>query len=236
MPSPHDDIDDAAGVFLLVLPIAFNAFFTLLARGFDYPDILRSPTEEILRRFLAGGDRLKLLWFGFMLTAAMFAPLAVLMGQVLARDGLAVVPAATVVGVLAAVVQFLGLARWPFLVPALARAYTDPASSQATREATTVAFESFHRYLGVGIGECLGYLLTGAWTILVGVAMLQSPAFEAWLAWPGIIIGLFLIVGSLEFVGRFEEQGWKLAGAIVPITYIAWSLWLILSGLVLVVG
>jgi excisionase family DNA binding protein len=40
-----------------------------------------------------------------------------------------------------------------------------------------------------------------------------------WLAWPGIVIGLFLIVGSLEFVGRFEEQGWKLAGAIVPIAY-----------------
>jgi hypothetical protein len=99
-----------------------------------------------------------------------------------------------------------------------------------------LAFESFHRYLGIGIGECLGYLLTGAWTVLVGVAMLQSSAFEAWLAWPGIIIGLFLIVGSLEFVGRFEEQGWKLAGTIVPITYIAWSLWLILSGLVLLVG
>ncbi len=56
------------------------------------------------------------------------------------------------------------------------------------------------------------------------------------LAWPGIIIGLLLIVGSLEFVGRFEEQGWKLAGAIVPIAYVAWSLWLILSGLVLLVG
>jgi hypothetical protein len=53
---------------------------------------------------------------------------------------------------------------------------------------------------------------------------------------PGIIIGLFLVVGSLEFVGRFEEEGWKLAGAIVPITYIAWSLWLIVSGLVLLVG
>ena len=38
-----------------------------------------------------------------------------------------------------------------------------------------------------------------------------------------------------QFVGRFVEQGWKLAGATVPITYIAWSLWLILSGLVLVV-
>jgi hypothetical protein len=66
--------------------------------------------------------------------------------------------------------------------------------------------------------------------------MLQSSVIDAWLAGPGITIGLFLMVGSLEFVGRFEEQGWKLAGAIVPITHIAWSLWLILSGLVLVVG
>jgi hypothetical protein len=230
------NVERAAGALLIFLPLAFNAFFFLLARRFDYPDILRSPTEDILRRFQAGGVGLRLLWYGFMLTAVLLAPLAVLLGQVLARDDLAVVPTATVVGALAAVVQFLGLARWPFLVPALARAYTDPASSQATREATMVAFDSFHRYLGVGIGECLGYLLTGAWTSLVGVAMLQSSAFEAWLAWPGIIIGLFLIVGSLEFVGRFEEQGWKLAGAIVPITYIAWSLWLILSGLVLVIG
>jgi hypothetical protein len=230
------NLERAARALLILLPLAFNAFFFLLARRFDYPDILRSPTEHILSRFQAGGVGLKLLWYGFMLTAVLLAPLAVLLGQVLARDDLAVVPTATVVGVLAAVVQFLGLARWPFLVPELARVYADPASSQATREATMVAFESFHRYLGIGVGESLGYLLTGAWTMLVGVAMLQSSAFEAWLAWPGIIIGLFLIVGSLEFVGRFEAQGWKLAGALVPITYIAWSLWLILSGLVLLVG
>jgi hypothetical protein len=78
-----------------------------------------------------------------MLTAVLLAPLAVLVGQVLARDGLEIVPVATTIGVLAAVVQFFGLARWPFLVPELARAYADPASSQATREATRVAFESF---------------------------------------------------------------------------------------------
>jgi hypothetical protein len=171
-----------------------------------------------------------------MLTAVLLAPLAVLVGQVLARDDLAVVPAATVVGVLAAVVQFLGLARWAFLVPALSRAHADLASSQTTRDATTVVFESFHRYLGIGIGECLGYLITGTWTMLVGAAMLQSSTFSAWFAWPGIIIGLLLIVGSLEFVGRFEEQGWKAASAIIPITYIAWSLWLILSGRVLLAG
>jgi len=68
------------------------------------------------------------------------------------------------------------------------------------------------------------------------VAMLYSSLFEAWLGWPGVIIGLLLVVGSFEFVGRFEEQGWKFAGTIVPITYIAWSLWLVASGVVLLLG
>jgi hypothetical protein len=229
-------IQNAAGALLIILPLAFNVFFFLLGRRFNYPNILRSPTEEVLSRFTAGGVSLKLLWYGFMLTAALLAPLAVLLGQVLGRDGLAIVPTATVVGVLAAVVQFFGLARWPFLVPTLARKYGDPASSEATREAPVVAFESFHTYLGVAIGECLGYLFTGAWTALVGVAMLQSSALPAWLAWPAIAIGLTLIIGSLEFVGPFEEKGWKLAGTIVPIAYTAWSLWLAITGIVLLIA
>ena len=223
-------------MFLVLLPLAFNAFFLLLGRRFDYPAILRKPTGDILSRFQAGGVSLKLGWFGFMLTAVLLAPAASLLAQVLARDGIVVASLTSLIGVLAAVVQFLGLARWPFLVPALARAYTDPGSSEARREATTIVFEAFHRYLGVGVGECLGYLLTGAWTILVGVAMLRSSVFDPWLAWPGIAIGSLLLVGSLEFVGHFEEGGWKFAGSIIPITYIAWSLWLILSGIVLLVS
>ena len=80
-------IEDATGAFLILVPIAFNAFFFLLARLFDYPDIVRSPTASILSRYRAGGVRLKLVWYGFMLAAILLAPLAVLMGQVLARDG-----------------------------------------------------------------------------------------------------------------------------------------------------
>ena len=227
------DLGQVTGAFLIVVPIAFNLFFFLLSRVFDYPDVLRSPAASILSRVQSGGARLRLLWYGFMLTAVLLAPLAVLVGQVLAEDGLAIVPVAIAFGVLAAVVQFLGLARWPFLVPALARTHEDPASSEATREATVVVFDSFNRYLGVAVGECLGYLFTGVWTMLIAVAMLQSSTFAAWLAWPGIVIGILLAAGSLEFVGCFEEKGWRLAGAIVPVAYIAWSLWLVGAGLVL---
>ncbi len=229
-------IDRWAGILLVGLPIAFNVFFILLGQRFDYPAVLRQPVGTILSRFHAGGAQLRLLWYGFMLTAVLLAPVVVLLGQVLARDGLQIVPVMTTVGVLAATVQFLGLARWPFLVPALARTYESPSSSQATREATAVTFDAFHRYLGVAVGECLGYLFTGAWTVLVGVAMLQSTTFDPWLALPGIVIGSFLILGSLEFVGPFEDEGWKLAGSVVPIAYTAWSVWLIATGVVLLTG
>jgi hypothetical protein len=210
-----------------------NLLFFLLARLFDYPDILRRPVGTILSRFQAGGLRLTLIWYAFMLTAVLLAPLAVLLGQVLARDGLQLAPVATTIGVLAAVVQFLGLARWPFLVPALARTHEHPDSTPAAREATTVVFASFHQYLGIAIGECLGYLFTGTWTLLVAIAMLDSSSFDGWLAWPGIAVGILLVVSSLEFVGPFEEHGWKLAGTIVPTAYTAWSLWLLASGAVL---
>jgi hypothetical protein len=33
-----------------------------------------------------------------------------------------------------------------------------------------------------------------------------------------------------KFVGPNEERGWPLAGAIVSIAYIAWSIWLIALG------
>jgi hypothetical protein len=44
-----------AGLLLIVMPVAFNVAFGMLAARFDYPDILRRPTDEVLSRFEAGG-------------------------------------------------------------------------------------------------------------------------------------------------------------------------------------
>ena len=42
------NIEAVAAVFLIFVPVAFNVFFLLLGRLFDYPNILRRPTEDIL--------------------------------------------------------------------------------------------------------------------------------------------------------------------------------------------
>ena len=136
-------------------------------------------------------------------------------------------------GVLAAVVQFLGLIRWPFLVPYLARSATDPGASAARKEAVDVVFQSFNRFLGVAVGEHLGYLFSGAWSVLAGVAMTQSTVVPVWLGTVGIIVGAMLALCSLEFVGSFEPEGWKLAAALTPATYVVWSLWLVTVGVFL---
>ena len=72
--------------------------------------------------------------------------------------------------------------------------------------------------------------LTGAWTLLVAVSVLSTPVVPNWHGIAGIPIGVALVLGSLEFVGPNEEHGWQLAGTIVPIAYVAWSVWLIALG------
>ena len=219
------------GILLIVLPIAFNAFFALLAARFQYPQILRQPTSEVLTAFRAGGSRLLTIWWGFAMSAVVFAPVVVLLSGQLEGADATLVATATVVGVLAAAVQFLGLIRWPFLVPFLAR--EADGASEARAEAIDIVFQSFNRYLGVAVGEHLGYLLTGSWSVLVGIAMLASPGTPAWLGIAGVVVGVILALCSLEFVGPFEKEGWGLAGAVVPFAYIAWSLWLVATGVVL---
>jgi len=129
----------------------------------------------------------------------------------------------------------LGLLRWVYLVPVLARADADTSLDPAGRAANTAVFTAQHHYLGVGVGEHLGYLFTGLWSLLIGIAVLGTDVIPSWLGWPGVVIGLGLIVGSVEFLGPNEERGWPLAGAAIPFLYTAWSAWLLVMGVELIV-
>jgi hypothetical protein len=47
----------------------------------------------------------------------------------------------------------------------------------------------------------------------------------------GILIGIAMLIGALEFVGPVEREGWALAGTIASVGYLAWSIWLIGIGI-----
>jgi hypothetical protein len=224
-----------AGILLILTPVAYNVLFTLLATTFEYPDILREPPGYVLRRFDAGGAGLVATWYGFTLTAVLFVPLAVLVHRVFSREPEAppYLGLATVFGVVAGVVQLLGLVRWPFLVPYLADAYLNPASSEAIWDSVAVVFGAFNNYAGVGVGEHLGYLFTGLWTALISLTMARSPLFGRlgrWLGVFGILSALGVLAGTLELAGL----AW--AADAVVVGYVLWSVWLLPAGVGLLSG
>ena len=115
-------IEVTTAVLLIAVPIAFNLAFFELGRAYDYPNILRKEPDEILRRFAAGGSGLILRWEALLVSALLMLPLSALLAVVLAASP-ALTVLSIVVGATAAIVQGLGLVRWPFAVPELARRY-----------------------------------------------------------------------------------------------------------------
>ena len=120
-------------------------------------------------------------------------------------------------------------------MPYLARASADPTKTTEAHAAIEVTFQTLNRLLGVAIGEHLGYMFTGLWTGLAGVALYQSDVLHPAFGIIGLALAPLFLLGAAEFVGPFEPRGFKLAGALVPIAYIGWSLWLLAVGVGLVV-
>jgi Domain of unknown function (DUF4386) len=102
----------AAGTLLVIVPIVFTACFLLLQQLFEYPDILRQPTADVLTKFAAGGTPLIAVWYVLTLTAVAFVPLVLLVHRALAEHDVPLaLQIATVFGLIAGFSQTLGLFR-----------------------------------------------------------------------------------------------------------------------------
>jgi hypothetical protein len=86
---------------LIISAVWFNVWFAVLARRFDYPDILRQPTGAILDRFRAGGASLILTWWAFMASGGLFIAAVILVARALGAEAPTASLFALVVGVLA---------------------------------------------------------------------------------------------------------------------------------------
>ena len=213
------------GALLILTPIAFMTFFTILGVIFDYPNILRQPTEIVLKRYQNGGAGLVAVWYAMTLSAVLFIPLVLLVERLFTAEKAPLMRVATVIGVLAGAVQMIGFIRWPFLVPYLSQTYLDPAISVATREATTVVFQAFNQYAGGAIGENMGYLFTSVWTLLFALTIIRSARFPAWLGFVGLLPAIGIFIGMLEPIGL------GIAAPINAAAYILWAIWLVIIGI-----
>jgi hypothetical protein len=214
------------GILFIVGVILLNIPYTLLIMNFNYPDILRQPTGDILTQFAAGGNALIWTWLAF--TWAGFPILLgmILLPRVIDPERNQLLNTAMSLGVMAGIAQMIGLLRWVFVVPVLANLYVAPASSAATKDAVVVVFQAIHQYGGVVLGEHLGQMLTILWMLLTSLALLKSRDFKPWLGWFGMIASAVYLLAQSELLATVMPTFPVVpeAGLIGSLLWLAWMI------------
>jgi hypothetical protein len=218
---------------LIFLGVYINIPFSILGSIFDYPQILRQPTSEVLLRFHQGGVTLIAVWYAFALCPILMIAAAKLLHRVLRNEHKDLASVAATFGVLAGVFQVLGLIRWVFVVPALANAYTDSNATDVTRSAAIMVFQGFHQYAGVAIGEHLSQLFTALWILLISFAILRSAVFRRWQGFAGIAISAMLLLGLIDGFATVLNFDAKIFSLLTVAGFILLSLWMISLGVIL---
>ena len=198
---------------LIVAAVLANLAFTALGSIFDYPDVLDEPAGDVLASFREHEGAVSA-WFTVLaFSAALMAPIAIGVGRLSSDPRMRI---AVRVGIAAAVVQVIGLMRWPILVPGYAA------------DGDTSAFRTASDILGTAIGETIGYALTAAWTVLVVLTLGRAIAGRWFtsLGWAS---------AGLVAVGVLSPLGPPLVDEANFIGYVLYSVWLIAFGVVLLV-
>ncbi|GLW94876.1 DUF4386 domain-containing protein [Actinokineospora globicatena] len=179
-------------LLLIAGALGANLAFVGLGMVFDYPDVLAKPAPDVL---IAFNDNQLVVSALFVLLAAS-AALLIPISRRLDRPGL------TALGTAAALVQVIGLMRWPLIVPFI----DDPDT-----------FTAVSTVLGTVIGETLGYALTAIWTVRVahyyGLKFLAYPA--AGLVALGVLIPLGVPGTDMaNFIGYILYTVWLVVLAV----------------------
>ena len=213
-----------AGTLLITVPLIFTAGFTGLQMTFDYPDILRQPAGEVLTRFAGAGADLHVYWYAMMFAALLMTGGAIAAGQHFWKRDTLLASLSIGAGVLAGLVQALGLLRWVMLVPSLAAMYVAPGATEMDKSIAVALFDVANHYLGMGVGEHFGYFFTAIWTALVSILVFAANRIIA-------VSGIVIAVGVLA--GMLEPYGVPMTGMINSISYSLWALWTLMLGVLI---
>ena len=219
------------GLSAIALAIAFNVPYSILAMTYNYPDVLRGSAASALNLFAQGGPSLILTWHAFALIALALMPFG--MAVSLTKDrlhnhtGLAI--GAAVAGAFAGLTQAMGLWRWVFVIPSLARTHADPTSTPEARAAAERAFEVLNLYGGVAIGEHMGQLLTAVFVTLL--ALIQWRETHKVTAVTGFLTALTIVLGTQEGVAIALGQSGEIFSIATILGYLGLTLWLIQTGI-----
>ncbi|CAB1074750.1 hypothetical protein JY97_16595 [Alkalispirochaeta odontotermitis] len=216
-----------AAIFLIIEVVLIFAPLIILGAAINWPASLDQPADVNLPLILEQYDAMITGYSIYLIYSLLFWPMAYLTGLAIVRGDISntILRVATGFAVLSVLARALGIVRWLFAMPVLARLYTNPATSGETKANISMVYEMLNAYAG-GVGELLGVSLFAAvWMVLINMLIIRSTRWPGWLGYFGLVVAAALILNLLEMVGidmgpmitvsETLQHFWMLATAII---------------------
>jgi hypothetical protein len=219
------------GTAVVAIVFVLLIFFPLgiLGAALDWPNNLSEDASHNLPLLLEEATSTFWGYFIYLLYSILFLPMGWSFATVVAGPSLQdspLVGISTGFAALSAVSRSIGLSRWLFAMPILARMYVDPEVSDTTKEAISVSYEMLNGW-GGGIGEILGVSLFAAlWVVCVSVLFIRSPEWPSWMGWIGFLVAVDLALNLLEMAILEFDMGINITVAVVLL-----HIWLLVGAL-----
>lgn len=213
-----------AFVFIIAEIIAVVLPVIILGKYFEFPDILREPAHKGMLLFKENQSIIVPSYYLFMFSGLLYIPLsAFLLRAFESSKNTLLSQIFMTLGICTAIFQSIGFSRWIFVIPFLVEQYFKEESNRAMIE---LIYESLNRYVGMTIGEHLGFIAMGFWTL----ALANLQPYQSWIRISGWMIGLLLLLSTLEhFGGNYAPY----FGFLNFLANTLWSFWLLALGIMI---
>ncbi len=221
--NPFSNTNKTIVILLLVAEmLTVTAAALLLGKYFDFPDVLRQPADAAFARFAQNRSLIVPLYYIFLLSSLLYIPLSYWLQQVLQdTTGKLALRALSGLGIATAIFQAIGFVRWIFMMPYLTDTYYNQPE---TKHTITIVYEMMNRFAGMSIGEHLGFIAMGSWTILLGIVLINHAQFKPWLGYAGLFISFLLLISVLEHFGGEDAA---MFGTLNFLANTLWAIWLV---------
>ncbi len=192
-----------AAIFLIIEFLLIFAPLIILGAAINWPASLDEPASVNLPLILEQYMAMMTGYSIYLVYSLLFWPMAYLTGRaiVIGDTENTFFRVASGFAALSALARALGIVRWLFAMPVLARLYTNPTVSENFRESISMVYEMLNAYAG-GIGELLGVnLFASIWLVLISLLLIRSPQWPKWLGYFGFVVAASLLFNLLEVVG-----------------------------------
>jgi hypothetical protein len=211
-----------------VVSATFGRHTTRFCSVFEFPDILRQPSDYALKLFVQHESVIVPTYYVFLLSALTAIPLSIALVRFFASNEAASKGnfALLSLGTATAIFQAIGFSRWVFTIPMIAHAYFAPNTSEPSKQALALMYDTLNRYLGMTVGEHLGFLSMGAWTMVLawqfGKAGGASARVSRILVWTGYATGVLTILSAGEHFGGGSAPFFAVLNIIANTVWIFW--------------